>query len=180
MKQLSIKPGDSIVVDGWDGEIVLNFNHIGSGVAGFTVNTPEDVSVKRGRRAKPGLKSEPVLEANVRREPEASMEDIVFLLSELDHTASQELLAQFVSDLFYSQAKRRQSEERMAKQTEGIAAARERGVQFGRARKPLPENFEEYHAAWRGGRMSLREAARACGMPHATFRSAALRMESAE
>lgn len=101
-------------------------------------------------------------------------------ISELDPTHSKELLGAFVSELFLSVANEERREYRRQQQAEGIAAARERGVKFGRSRKPLPENFEEYHAAWRGGRMSLREAASACGMSHATFRNAALRMEGAE
>lgn len=99
---------------------------------------------------------------------------------ELDPAHSKELLGAFVSELFLSVANEERREYRRQQQAEGIAAARERGVKFGRSRKPLPENFEEYHAAWRGGRMSLREAASACGMSHATFRNAALRMEGAE
>ena len=176
MKQLSIKPGDSIVVDGFDGDVILTFDRLNSLSAELTVNAPEDISVKHGKKAKP----EPESDADIQRDLEDSMEDVISLLAEVDSAVSKELLAKFVSDLFYTQAKKRQKEERQVRQTEGIAAARERGVKFGRSRKPLPENFEEYHAAWRGGRMSLREAARACGMSHATFRNAALRMEGAE
>lgn len=101
-------------------------------------------------------------------------------ISELDPARSKELLGVFVSELFLSVSEQERRAVRRRQQAEGIAAARERGVKFGRSHKPLPENFEEYHKAWRGGQMSLREAARACGMPHATFRSAALRMENAE
>lgn len=177
MKQFSIQPGDSIVVDGWDGEIVLKFDHIENGTAGLTVNTSEDVSVKRGRRAKPESKPELMSKADVRRDLKASMEEVISLLSELDLTASQEILPQFVSDLFYIQAQRRQKEERMAKQTEGIAAAKARGVRFGAHRKPLPENFDEYHRKWRSGELKMAEAAQACGMAKSSFYEAAVRIE---
>lgn len=176
MKQLSIKSGDSIVVDGWDKDVVLKFDHIDGGFAELSVNSPEDVSVKRGRKQK----LEPKPNTDVQGDLKNITENVIALLSDVDAATSQEVLSQLVSDLFYAQAKKRQKEERMVKQTDGIAAARERGVKFGRARKPLPESFEEYHEAWRGGRMSLREAASACGMPYATFRNAALRMENAE
>ena len=176
MKQLSIKPGDSIVVDGFDGDVILTFDRLNSLSAELTVNAPEDISVKHGKKAKP----EPEPDADIQRDLENSMGNVISLLAEMDSAVSQEILTKFVSDLFYTQAKKRQKEERQVRQTEGIAAARERGVKFGRARKPLPENFEEYREAWRGGRMSLREAARACGMSHATFRNAALRVENAE
>ena len=173
MKQLSIKPGDSIVVDGFDGDVILTFDRLNSLSAELTVNAPEDISVKHGKKAKP----EPEPEVDLRQDLKNSMEDVISLLAEMDSTVSQEILTKFVSDLFYTQAMKRQREERLVKQTEGIAAARERGVKFGRSRKPLPENFEEYHEAWRGGQMTLRQAAKDCGMNHSTFRSAVLRME---
>lgn len=175
MKQLSIKPGDSIVVDGLDGDIILTVERLNSMSAELTVNAPEEVSVKPGRKAKP----EPVSDADLQRDLEASMEDVLSLLGEVDASVSQELLTKFVSDLFYTQAKRRQKEERQAKQTEGIAAAKARGVRFGPRRKPLPEGFEEYCEAWRDGQMSLREAAKACGMSHSSFYQAAGRANHA-
>lgn len=107
-------------------------------------------------------------------------QDVLRVISELDPAHSRELLGSFVSELFLSFAEEERREYRRQQQAEGIAAARERGVKFGRARKPLPESFEEYREAWRGGQMTLREAASACGMSHATFRNAALRVENAE
>lgn len=103
--------------------------------------------------------------------------DVFHDICALDPSHSKELLGVFVSELFLSVSEEEKRAIRRRQQAEGIAAARERGVQFGRTRKPLPENFEEYHKAWRGGRMSLREAAKACGMCHATFRNAVLREE---
>ena len=180
MKQLSIKPGDSIVVDGWDGDIVLKFDHIENGTAGLTVNTSEDVSVKRGKRTKPELMPEPAPKADARHDLKASMEDVISLLSELDMTASQDLVTQFVSDLFYTQAKKRQKEERLVKQTEGIAAAKARGVHFGAKRKPLPKNFSECHRRWRSGEIKMAEAAEACGMAKSSFYDAAIRTEQSD
>lgn len=107
-------------------------------------------------------------------------QEVLTEISALDPSHSKELLGSFVSELFLSVAEKERRDVRRQQQAEGIAAARERGVKFGRSRKPLPENFETYHAAWRDGQMSLREAASACGMSHVTFRSAALRVESAE
>lgn len=180
MKKLSIKPGDSIVVDGWDGDIVLKFDHIGNGTAGLTVNTPEDVSVKRGRKTKPEPKSDLMPRVYVQRDLKASMKDVISLLSALDITASQEILTQFVSDLFYMQAKKQQKEERLVKQAEGIAAAKARGVHFGAQRKPLPENFNECHRRWRSGEIKMSEAAEACGMAKSSFYDAAIRAEQSD
>ena len=66
------------------------------------------------------------------------------------------------------------------RQAEGIAAAKAKGVRFGRERRTLPDNFEELRQAWRGRQMTLRAAAAACGIPKTTFRSAVLRAEREE
>ena len=63
------------------------------------------------------------------------------------------------------------------RQAEGIAAAKARGVRFGRPPDPLPENFHELHTAWRDHELTLREAAAACGLPSGTFYSKAVRLE---
>ena len=63
------------------------------------------------------------------------------------------------------------------RQTEGIAAAKAKGVHFGPQPNPLPDSFEELRQAWREKRMTLRAAAAACGIPTTTFRRAALRVE---
>ncbi len=65
------------------------------------------------------------------------------------------------------------------RQAEGIAAAKAKGVHFGPECRSLPDSFEELHQAWRGGQMTLRAAAEACGLPKSTFRDAALRAEMA-
>ena len=66
------------------------------------------------------------------------------------------------------------------RQAEGIAAAKARGVRFGRERRALPDNFEELRRAWRGKEMTLQVAASACGIPKTTFREAVLRAEAEE
>ena len=55
------------------------------------------------------------------------------------------------------------------RQAEGIAAAKARGVQFGRTPKPLPENFNSVHQQWRSGKLTGTAAAKACNMPLSTF-----------
>lgn len=64
------------------------------------------------------------------------------------------------------------------RQAEGIAAAKAKGVHFGPERRTLPDSFEELRQAWRGGQMTLRDAAKACGIPRSTFYDAAVRAES--
>lgn len=55
------------------------------------------------------------------------------------------------------------------RQAEGIAAAKARGVKFGRERLPLPENYDEIYALWSDKKISAREAGRRLGVSHKTF-----------
>ena len=55
------------------------------------------------------------------------------------------------------------------RQAEGIAAAKARGVKFGRTPLPLPPNFEEVYKEWREGKISARVAAKILGTNHNTF-----------
>lgn len=55
------------------------------------------------------------------------------------------------------------------RQAEGIAAARHKGIKFGRQRVDLPELFEEYYQMWKEGKISVRGAADALQMNYSTF-----------
>lgn len=55
------------------------------------------------------------------------------------------------------------------RQAEGIAAAKQRGVKFGRQKGGLPEEFEEYYRMWSNGKISIREAAKILHMSNSTF-----------
>ena len=55
------------------------------------------------------------------------------------------------------------------RQAEGIAAAKARGVHFGRKYKDRGENYKSVMAAWRKGKISGRAAARELGVAHGTF-----------
>ena len=55
------------------------------------------------------------------------------------------------------------------RQAEGIAAAKARGVHFGRSSKDRGERYEEVLAAWRRGEISGRVAARVLNVTHGTF-----------
>ena len=50
------------------------------------------------------------------------------------------------------------------RQAEGIAAAKARGVSFGRPRKKRPANFQETREAFWGGRITRKEAAARCNI----------------
>ena len=55
------------------------------------------------------------------------------------------------------------------RQAEGIAAAKKRGISFGRKKGALPENFEMYYQWWCEGKISLRKAAESLQMNYTTF-----------
>lgn len=55
------------------------------------------------------------------------------------------------------------------RQAEGIAAAKSRGVHFGREKKQMPQEFQEYCELWKNGKITTREAAQKLEMSHATF-----------
>ena len=55
------------------------------------------------------------------------------------------------------------------RQREGIAAAKARGVRFGREAIPVPENFLEVRARWTGGEFNSRQAAALMGVSQNTF-----------
>ena len=90
----------------------------------------------------------------------------------LDTRRDKNLLGTFIADLvlqvlsFVAQTERENIRKRQA---EGIAAAKLRGVRFGRYEKPLPKNFEENCVLWQAGIISGLEAARRCRMPKSTF-----------
>ena len=104
---------------------------------------------------------------------------VVIELSETDPDHSEDLINTLIAELAMSAADQRRRKERRQKQAEGIALAKSKGVRFGRPASPLPDDFDESYQAWRGGEMSLLEAAKSCGMGRSTFYSAALRREQA-
>ena len=108
--------------------------------------------------------------------------DIVVLdMPLLDTRKGRDLIGTLISDIvlqllsYVAQTEREFIHQRQA---EGIAAAKARGVRFGRPPLPLPDNFHMLHQAWRGQKITLRQAARACGMPTGTFYSKAIKLET--
>lgn len=99
----------------------------------------------------------------------------------LDTRNGKDLMGTFIADLvlqilsFVAQNERENIRKRQA---EGIAAAKLRGVRFGRPTSPLPENFLECYKDWKNREISCTAAAKACGMPLSTFRDRAAMYES--
>ncbi len=107
--------------------------------------------------------------------------DIVVLdMPLLDTRRGKDLMGTFLSDIVLQVLSFVAENERInirQRQEEGIAAAKARGVKFGRPSLPLPPNFYEIHKTWRAKKLTLREAAAACDMPVGTFYSKARRYE---
>lgn len=100
--------------------------------------------------------------------------DIVVLdMPLLDTRRGKDLMGTFLSDVVLQVLSFVAENERVnirQRQAEGIAAAKARGVKFGRPAKPLPENFREAHNLWRAGKLTGAAAAKLCGMPLSSFR----------
>lgn len=100
--------------------------------------------------------------------------DIVVLdMPLLDTRRGKDLMGTFLSDIvlqvlsFVAENERTNIKQRQA---EGIAAAKARGVRFGRPPKPLPIEFHNIYQKWKNGKITGIAAAKACEMPMSTFR----------
>ena len=90
----------------------------------------------------------------------------------LDTRREKNLLGTFISDLVLTLLSYVAENERVnirQRQAESIAAAKARGVHFGRVPNPLPDNFYEVYQRWKMKKISISQAAQECGMPQTTF-----------
>ena len=91
----------------------------------------------------------------------------------LDTRRGKDLVGTFLSDIVLQVLSFVAENERVnirQRQAEGIAAAKARGVRFGRPPRPLPENYHSAYQRWKAGKITGTAAARECGMPLSTFR----------
>ena len=98
----------------------------------------------------------------------------------LDTRREKNLLGTLISDIVLALLSYVAENERMnirQRQAEGIAAAKARGVKFGRPPLPIPDNFYKAHSDWRKGKISMEQAAKDCNMLPKTFYSKAVKYE---
>jgi DNA invertase Pin-like site-specific DNA recombinase len=90
----------------------------------------------------------------------------------LDTQNGKDLMGAFIADLvlqilsFVAQSERENIKKR---QMEGIAAAKARGVKFGRPEKTAPDDFGKIVKAWEQKKLSFSDVLEKCNMSEATF-----------
>lgn len=90
----------------------------------------------------------------------------------LDTRQGKDLMGTFIADLvlqilsFVAQSERENIKKRQA---EGIAAAKAKGVRFGRPEKDVPDNFVAIIKLWEQKQLPLSEVLKQCNMSEATF-----------
>lgn len=90
----------------------------------------------------------------------------------LDTRQGKDLMGSFIADLvlqilsFVAESERENIKKR---QEQGIAAAKARGVKFGRPEKPLPDNFKKIVSEWEKKNISMEKVKAECNMSEATF-----------
>ena len=90
----------------------------------------------------------------------------------LDTRTAKDLMGTFIADLvlqilsFVAENERANIRQR---QQQGIAAAKARGVRFGRPEKPLPEDFTQIVRKWEQKELDLQDVLEKCNISDATF-----------
>ena len=90
----------------------------------------------------------------------------------LDTRNGKDLMGTFIADLvlqilsFVAQSERENIKKR---QTQGIAAAKAKGVKFGRPEKDIPDDFGRIIKEWEQKRLPFTEVLKLCNMSEATF-----------
>ena len=99
--------------------------------------------------------------------------DIVVLdMPLLDTRRGKDLMGTFLSDIVLQVLSFAAENERMnirQRQAEGIAAAKARGVRFGRPQIIMPEYFGKTVRSWERKEITVEEAVRRCGVSESTF-----------
>ena len=108
----------------------------------------------------------------ITREKEADVVILDMPLIDTRNKQGDDLTGKFISNLviqIFSYVAHMERNMNHQRTMEGMAAARARGVRFGRPPLEKPESYEEVRRRWEAGEMSEREAARLLGVSRPTF-----------
>lgn len=103
---------------------------------------------------------------------EKGVDIVVFDMPLLDTRMGKDLMGTFISDLvlqllsFVAQNERENIRKR---QEQGIAAAKARGVRFGRPEIQIPDSFSDIIDQWERKEISIKSALELCNMSESTF-----------
>lgn len=107
--------------------------------------------------------------------------DIVVLdMPILDTRRGKDLMGTFLADIVLAVLSYVAENERVnirQRQAEGIAVAKAKGIRFGPAPMPLPDNFHEVYQDWKHKKLTVSEAAEKCGMARSTYYTKARQYE---
>ena len=106
----------------------------------------------------------------ITKEKEAAI--VVLDMPLLDTRKNRDLTGTLIADIvlqLLSYVAQTEREFIRQRQAEGIAAAKERGVQFGRRPKPIREDFSAVLEEFRAGQLTSRQAAASMGVSPSTF-----------
>ena len=90
----------------------------------------------------------------------------------LDTRNGKDLMGTFIADLvlqILSFVAENERENIRKRQEQGIAAAKKRGVRFGRPESKVPDNFKSIVRAWESGNLKTDEVLEKCQMSKSTF-----------
>jgi len=105
---------------------------------------------------------------------EKNVNIVVLDMPLLDTGLSRDLTGKLIADIvlqLLSYVAQTEREFIRQRQAEGIAAAKARGVKFGRERKKIPDEYYKIYSLWLDGKVSAREAGRRLHVSHNTFLS---------
>ena len=108
----------------------------------------------------------------ITREKDAAIIILDMPLIDTRHKQGDDITGKFISNLviqIFSYVAHMERNMNHQRTMEGIAAAKAKGVQFGRPLLTKPENFEDIRAAWEAGNISECEGARLLGVSRPTF-----------
>ncbi|MEG0190366.1 MAG: recombinase family protein [Lachnospiraceae bacterium] len=97
---------------------------------------------------------------------------VVLDMQLLDTRLGRDLTGTFIADIvlqLLSYVAQTERENIRQRQKEGIAAARMRGIRFGRPILNIPEEYNVYYIKWKRGEVGSRAAAAALGVSQSTF-----------